>query len=708
MADDQTDRDPLEELAAEYVERHRRGETPSVSEYVARCPDLADEIRDLFPTILFLEQLKTRDSSSPAGRICPDIGRLERLGDFRIIREIGRGGMGIVYEAQQESLGRRVAIKVLPYQNLREAKHLARFRREARIAARLHHTNIVQVFGVGQQDEIHYYVMQYVAGTGLDRIIQRLAAMCTAPTRRQGQAVAKADDPERERIDAICRRWLGKQAAGPAGCKATFACGLLPHCCPTGNPGGRRLHYAHTHGTMHRDIKPANLLVDPHDTVWVTDFGLAQAVQAEQVTQPGEITGTLRYVPPERFHGVVDPRGDVYSLGLTLYELLTLQPAFQDSDRSRLIHQITQGQLARPRKANPCIPPDLETIVLKATAHEPDHRYAAAGEMADDLERFVDDRPIAARPVGPGERLWRWSRRNPAIAGLAGTSLLLLLAVAIVANVGYFAAKQALRGEARQRNRAESIAMLAQEALGRIVDRLSPAAPQVASLSVGGTSQTTVEIPTPPIVSKEAASLLEDMLPFYDRLADQTPDDAAFQRRVADANRRLGDISQRLGQYDKAVAAYRKAISLYHQQSASVQQETDAAAHTANIYNELGRLYRSTRQVQEARQRTLRHCRSSNGSSVPVRALPLRCGTNWPGHTIFLVRESRRQRHRVRVNLGPTGRRHSRGLLLLLLLVCRMGQSGHQGRRRRWRRHHGRLMARMVGRGTAVFTWLTR
>lgn len=608
MMDAQADRDPLEELAAEFVERHRRGESPSVSEYVVRCPELAEEIRDLFPTILSLEQLKMREGSSAAGRTCRDIGHLERLGDFRIIREIGRGGMGIVYEAEQESLGRRVAIKVLPYQGLLEAKHLARFRREARIAARLHHTNIVQVFGVGQQDGLHYYVMQYVPGVGLDRIIRRLAAICAGVAGELAGNPAKVDDFDRERIEAICRRWLGTTGHTSSCARTVGTLHDLPDCpdyfrtiAQLGIRVAHALHYAHSQGTMHRDIKPANLLVDPRGTVWVTDFGLAQAVHAEDITLPGEITGTLRFMPPERFGGQIDARGDIYSLGLTLYELLTLQPAFQNSDHTRLIHQITQSQPPRPGRINPRIPRDLETIILKATAHQPDHRYSTAAALAEDLQRFIEDRPIQARPARLAERLWRWSRRNPAMASLAATSLVLLLAVAVVANIGYFTATRALRGEAQQRDRAESIALLAQEALDRVIDRMSPSAsPQVTSLSIEGTSQTTVQIAVPPVVSKEAAALLEEMLPFYDRLAERTGGDVALQLRSADANRRLADIRQRLGQYDKAVVAYRKAIELYQQQPA--QSGNDVAVRIASVYNELGHLYRSTSQPDQARR----------------------------------------------------------------------------------------------------------
>src|SRR5512139_4037992 len=175
MADPNTERDPLEVLAAKYMERLRQGQRPSIEEYAAQHPELADEIRDLFPTIAVTERLKARQAQSSDGRASLGAARLERLGDFRLIREIGRGGMGVVFEAEQESQGRRVAVKVLPRQLLLDEKHLKRFEREARIAANLHHTNIVEVFGVGEQDGFHYYVMQYIEGVGLDRVVRQLA-----------------------------------------------------------------------------------------------------------------------------------------------------------------------------------------------------------------------------------------------------------------------------------------------------------------------------------------------------------------------------------------------------------------------------------------------------------------------------------------------------------------------------------------------------
>ena len=604
MDETTSDRDELEVLADEFIERRRLGQCPSVSQYAAEHPALAEEIRELFPTIAAMERLKAQ----PGGRAGAPASlagvRLERLGDFRIVRELGRGGMGIVFEAEQESLGRRVAIKVLPRQSLLEAKQLRRFTREARIAASLHHTNIVPVFGVGEQDGFHYYVMQYIRGAGLDRIIARLAQAGPPDDGSDAALLPVEADSAQAEVEILVRRLAAAPDAAAAG-------------PPSGRLGGRywtyaariglqvasALQYAHEQGTLHRDVKPANLLLDARGVVWVSDFGLAKAIQSEDVTQTGQITGTLRYMAPEQFRGQTDARSDIYSLGLTLYELLTLRPAYDETDRSRLVRRITEGQVEPPRKLDGRIPRDLETIVLKAIDREPDRRYQSAGDLATDLRCFLEDRPIQARRATSPERLWRWCRRNPALAGLTGATMLLILLVAVIATAGYVRTKAALAGEARQRERAEATAELAIEALDRIFGRFSPGVvASGAELTVEGADSTTVDVPAAPALSKEAAALLEDLLAFYDRLARQVGNDRTLRRKAAEANRRVGDIRQSLGQSAQAAAAYRRAIAIYRELAAASPNPAAHRTEIATIHNELGWLFRAANQPEEARQ----------------------------------------------------------------------------------------------------------
>ncbi|MDB5352346.1 MAG: protein kinase family protein [Planctomycetota bacterium] len=429
--------DPFDRLAEEFADRCRRGDAPSIAEYETRYPEHAERIRKLLPTVAMMEQLKRGTQSTQefhAIRPMP-----ERLGEFRVLRELGRGGMGVVYEAVQESLGRHVALKVVPYVHL-DARKLQRFQREAEAVAQLHHTNIVPIFAVGEHEGLPYYAMQYIRGNGLDVLLGRW---------REGKS-ARRDD----RARVIAR--IGKQAA-------------------------EALQYAHDQGVLHRDIKPANLLMDEQQTVWITDFGLAKLAGLEDLTASGDVIGTLRYLAPEALRGETGPRSDVYSLGLTLYELLTLSAPFGDLTPSELLRQVGEGQLPRPRRLDPTIPGDLETIVLKATAREPDHRYATAGALADDLRCFLEDRPIQARRATAVERAWRWSRRNRLTAALFATAAASVMFAAVVGWVGYASTKTALSGESIRRHEAEAATKradenvaLSLEVFAELFNKLSP------------------------------------------------------------------------------------------------------------------------------------------------------------------------------------------------------------------------------------------
>jgi WD40 repeat protein/serine/threonine protein kinase len=464
MTDSSSDRNPVEELAEEFIERQRRGEKPTMHEYTARYPHLAEQIRDLFPALVKMEQVRPQTGDATGaygGGVSPDEAKLERLGDYRILREVGRGGMGIVYEAEQESLGRHVALKVLPSHALLDGKQLARFRREAKAAARLHHTNIVPVFGVGQEGGLHYYVMQFIPGLGLNEVISELRrlrshgtptpepcaevsaagvaqALLTgefvAPGRRDGEAPAEPPSP-------------GSAGASPSPAPGSSPSGFhLPGqiegsslsesgraywqgVARIGIQVAEALAYATGQGVLHRDIKPSNLLLDTQGNVWVTDFGLAKASDSEDLTHTGDIVGTLRYLAPERFSGQADLRGDLYSLGLTLYELLTLRPAFAETDRNKLIQQVMHAEPTRPRQLNPECPRDLETVVLKAIDRDPARRYQTPAELADDLRRFVAGEPIRARRVSAWQRALLWAKRRPAAAALVGVSVVAAMAL---------------------------------------------------------------------------------------------------------------------------------------------------------------------------------------------------------------------------------------------------------------------------------------
>jgi len=722
MNDKTLDRHPIETLASEFTDRLRAGEQPTVQEYVDNNPHVAEEIRDLFPTIAAMERLKTHKESKSGGRASLGPTRLQQLGDFRIIREIGRGGMGIVYEAEQLSLGRRVAVKVLPKQSLLDEKHLMRFRREAKMAARLHHTNIVPVLGVGEHDGFHFIVMQYIRGVGLDEIIPQLADLAdsskTAATpdqnngergRRDAQisSVARAivkgefsipiasaessmdgsasaiisgdltessslgfevgppSEPTEHLNHLSTRSFVKLDHANSDSLKLEDAIDDASPSVPDDSPRAavtRRmnasywrsvakigaqvasaLQYAHEHGTLHRDIKPANLLIDQQGVVWVADFGLAKAVEQDDVSRTGDIVGTLRYMAPEQLYGTAEPRSDMFSLGLTLYELLTFRPAYDEADRKKcLIQRSVAPQPVLPRRIVPGVPRDLETIVLKAIAEEPERRYANSAALAEDLERFLEDRPILARRATVVEHFWRWCRRNPAVACLSSIAASLLVVVAVVSTTAYYrldkehlltkaandaandalirtkaandaandalirtkaanqVANDALKGETQQRLKAEATSELAWEALDRIFARFAPqsvVAPESLTLETEEGDELAVESPV--VLSDQAAALLEELLKFYDLLAAQGDNDIAYQRRIADANRHVGAIQQRLGRNDQAEVANRRAIEIY---TGILLRSDDPEVRVAiaALHNELGTMFAKARRITDA------------------------------------------------------------------------------------------------------------
>ena len=491
MADLSESRDVLlNQLADEFAVRQRNGERPRIQEYCDRHPNMAEAIRSMFPALVELERAKADAGAELAVEVA-SAPPVTQLGDFRLLRELGRGGMGVVYEAEQISLGRRVALKLLPATIFRDPVKRRRFEREAKAAAKLHHTNIVPVHGFAEHEGTPYYVMQFIPGLGLDVVIDELG---------HSRAGGRTSDPTRPRAGedlamsvALARSLIGDDGAGTAGWKVpgndaptlTSDGGITPdpvsltrldrgssgsHSTSgihlpgqsgsgVGDPARKRttywesvarigvqvagaLAYAHKLGVLHRDIKPANLLLDLDGIVWVTDFGLAKADDSDDLTHTGDLLGTLRYMPPEAFEGRTDARGDVYALGLTLFELIALRPAYDERDRNKLVKQVSTGDPPRLRKLRKDAPRDLVTIVEKAIDKDPARRYQTGGVLVDDLQRFLDGRPITARRATELERLWMWARRRPAMAGMVAALFLCLLAGSVISTVFWVRAEQ--------------------------------------------------------------------------------------------------------------------------------------------------------------------------------------------------------------------------------------------------------------------------
>lgn len=378
---------PLEAVLDRFLAERAAGGAPAEEQYLRDYPELAAELRGVFRTLDFVEA-----TSRTLHAAVLEPGHV--LGEFRIVREVGRGGMGVVYEAVQVPLQRRVALKVLAPGASLSPRASERFALEAETAGRLHHTNIVPIHAVGERDGLLYYAMQFISGRSL--------AAHLSEWRRDGVGAAA---PHYRRVAA----W-GTQVA-------------------------EALEYAHSHGAIHRDIKPANLLLDDHDQVWLTDFGLAREDARATITLSGDIVGTARYMSPEQARGGgehLDGRSDVYSLGATLYELLALRPAIDGDSREVVLNRLTTDEPRPLRHLEPAIPRDLETIVARCTARDPRQRYQRAAEVADDLRRYLQGEPIRARRPPTVVRAARLVRKHRTTAFSVALVLVVVTAMLLI------------------------------------------------------------------------------------------------------------------------------------------------------------------------------------------------------------------------------------------------------------------------------------
>ncbi len=549
-------RDLVEQQLDEFLTARRRGEDLDPAALAERAGGRAGELRELIDSATLLEDMK---GARPRGlpMHAPQI-----LGDYRVVAEIGRGGMGVVYEAEQMTLQRRVALKVLPTQALRSESRLMRFKREAQTAAKLHHTNIVPIFGVGEQDGVHYFVMQLIVGRPLDEVIRALRgdALGDRPSSRVRSgtlALSAGSAAEALRSGAFVDRPLSggpmRVEVGPGDAAYYRSVASL------GLQVADALTYAHAQGTLHRDIKPANLLLDAHGVLWVTDFGLAKVMEEDTLTHSGDLVGTLQYMAPEQFGGRVDERTDVHGLGLTLYELATLRPAFAGDSRGDLVDRVKNQEAAPPLRVRPGVPRDLDTIIRKATAKDPSHRYQTAAELRDDLERFLQDRPIRARPVSVVESGWRWCRRNRVLASVGGLAVLGLVSTAIVAVVGYWSTRNALA-------RAESnVAMALQGYEDLFASVVGPELLRADDEDEGDV----VALEATQRISEDTERMLQRMLVLYDKLATANYDNAAARQITARAYHRVGEIHRQLHKWPEAIANYDRAVSLVRELVAS-------------------------------------------------------------------------------------------------------------------------------------------
>ena len=471
-------------LVDEYLEALRAGKAPPLAEYAAAHPECAEELQSLLRGMVDMESLGlSARSPAPAPARYPDT-----LGGYRLLERIGAGGMGTVFRALQESLHREVAIKILSPAWNADARHCEAFENESRVIAGLHHTNIVEVFGAGQEGDYRYYVMSLVNGQGItpSRIRQAFPGIPFE------LAVAK----------------VGLQAA-------------------------QALAYAHSCGVLHRDVKPGNLLLDAEGVLHVGDFGLATVLNngetAPLVTQSHD--GTLRYMPPERLmKGENSFAGDQYSLGVTLYELVSNRPAFRESEPGKLIHRICNDPLSALRGEG-----ELGAIINKSISFDPADRYSTMAEMVADLRRYLNGEPVKARPVSWVRRYGMWIRRRPAVASWSHAAALLVFLLFGSILWGY-------AGENKQRKLAERNAAIADSALQQIF----------ASMADRDSGDNSLWQP-----SKADARLLQQLMPYYEEiaaLADKGGD------KMAEACQTLAIIAMQTGDHETAQEYFNRAL----------------------------------------------------------------------------------------------------------------------------------------------------
>ncbi len=526
------------EALDEYLAALETGKKPDRQEFLSRHSAIADALAECLEGMEALHQAGSASQPSAGGTLAGAAGLQDGtpLGDYRLLREIGRGGMGIVYEAEQLSLGRRIALKVLPFALTLDPRQLQRFKNEARAAAQLHHQHIVPVYAVGSERGVHFYAMQYIEGQSLAEVIRDLRQQATPlglasrqslPERPDYEASTGTYTPREEAASMVSSVPQAAETVKSISALATSysadSRGFYRTVARLGIQAAEALEHAHEYGVIHRDIKPGNLMVDAHGHLWITDFGLALFQTDASLTQSGDLLGTLRYMSPEQASGQrisIDHRTDIYSLGATLYELLTRRPPFEGNNRQTLLHQILNDEPQPLRNFQKSIPVELETILLKAMAKSPTERYATAREFADDLSRFLQDKPIHARRATTVQRLRKWARRHPSVFWAAVILCLLTVGGSLISTKMIHAAYE------RERRHAE----LAREA----VDGMFKLCEE--------------ELADKPFLDGLRRRLLKDhFLVYYQKLIEYN-DDPATEEKLSAAQKRVQEILENLAE----------------------------------------------------------------------------------------------------------------------------------------------------------------
>ena len=592
----------LDSIVDEFTSQIRAGLNPQVIDFQERYPQLHCQLEELLGSVKAIESLKSTAAGKAGSSASFDRTQFpmpETIGEYQVLSELGRGGMGVVYLGKHQTLGREVAIKVLPPSLAASEDRVDRFQSEAQAAARLHHTNIVGVFGVGQNDSFHYYVMDFVAGRGLDEFIrERKKKRCESDSDSSSysDSSSSSQPPHAStHSDQAHFRWAARVGADLADALA----------------------YAHGQGVLHRDLKPSNFLLGDDGIVRITDFGLAKLSGSDvHLTKTGDLIGTPQYLAPESLKGQYDARSEVYCLGLTTYELIASVPAFAGGSPAEVLNNITTIRPTKLRKLNSKIPSDLSTVIEKAISLEPESRYPDAQAFRDDLLAFSDGRAISARRASTWQNAKRWARANPLAASLSGLSFALLTLVAITTSIGYWSTHDAL-GKLRQQTellheqqtataealdlaidnerktaeefaRAEANVAISMEAFDEMFRQMiTQGSDDIDAWEIDGFRELTrVGVS----LTEADTEFLKKLLGFYRQFAEQNADNVDLAAELARAYRRMGNIYQLIEQPNEAIDAYREAVSLYEWVSFANPDARDAQLTAFEIREELSRL----------------------------------------------------------------------------------------------------------------------
>jgi len=582
MADDSR----LSDLLRRWRHLRSQGKTLSPAEICADCPELLDDLHKQIQAQLLMENVVANPAAPPqvpGGTASPQLGDRARaeeasgertlragrtsgpagsatigegagggssapgtgrrvIAGYEILEELGRGGMGVVYKARQLGLNRLVALKMILAGGHASSEVVERFRREAEAVARLQHPNIIQIHEIGEHDGLPFFSLEYVSGGSLDR---KLMGMPQPPERAAS--------------------WI-----------ATLA---------------RAVHAAHGAGIVHRDLKPHNVLLTPEGTLKVTDFGLAKQLEGAtwpqhagatprlsdpaQATESGVVMGTPSYMAPEQAAGKIKqigPATDVYALGAMLYEMLTGRPPFRAASPIDTVMQILSEEAVPPRRLQPKVPVDLDTICLKCLAKEPSRRYADAGALAEDVQRFLNREPILARPTPWYERAWKWVRRRPAAAASLAVSAVAVVTLLTLGGLWLDVDRRAAEAKAKA---AEDISRLEkeraekEETLRKTADEQRELAEKHFAQAMAAVDRMLTRVSEDkdllayePHMEQVRRKLLEDALEFYQKLLEEKKGDPRVRFETAKAFLRVGEIRHALGRYVEAEDAMNQAVGL--------------------------------------------------------------------------------------------------------------------------------------------------